>query len=228
MGTVLFAVGVVGAMLLGTTDASACLRAMETPTETPDKPDAPHLVAQAEQALESGKLALATASMVRLFPQLRTMPTRTGAVGHLEHRASRIVALASVRSDGAFGVVTGSAKDKGSSNLDWSVAVLRKMNAERSGDASLQTDLGEALAKRPSTQAEALELLSKLATDDLIGSPHAYAALSKLQAARGETAKSADATRRCEAMTSTPGICSPAKPAAAPTKPSMPDLKSRV
>lgn len=223
--------GVMGMALFGTADASACLRAMETP-ESPDRPDAAHLVAQAEQALDAGKGAIATASMVKLFPSLRTALTQKAELGHLEHRAARIVALASVRSDGGFGVVNGKVKDKNKTNLDWSVGILRKLNAGRPGDASLQADLGEALAKQPETQKEALEVLSKLASDDLIGSPHAYAALAKLEAARGEAQKSADAVRRCEGMTSTPSICSPAKPAAVPAATPKPepaiDLKSRA
>ena len=62
--------------------------------------------------------------------------------------------------------------------------------------------------------------VSKLAEGDLIGSPHAYAALAKLQASAGEAQKSAEAVKRCEGMTSTPAICAPkgAAPAAVPAK----------
>lgn len=218
------ALGVVMASAFGTMDASACLRAMESPAERPDKPDAPHLVAQAEQALDAGKLAVATTTLLKTFPSLRVALTRKDEVGHLENRAMRIVALASVRSAGAFGVMSGQGDAKKKSNLDWSVAVLRKLNAARAGDASLQADLGEALARSASTQKEALEILSKLATDDLIGSAHAYAALAKLQAEAGDATKSADAAQRCKGMTGTPAICepnaaSPGKAAPAPIAP---------
>ena len=206
------AVGVAVASSFGTMDASACLRAMESPAERPDKPDAPHLVAQAEQALDAGKLAVATNTLLKQFPTLRVALTRKDAADHLENRAMRIVALASVRSAGAFGVMGGQGDQKKKSNLDWSVGALRKLNAARPDDASLQADLGEALARTPATQKESLEILSKLATDDLIGSPHAYAALATLQAAAGDASKSADALKRCQGMTSTPAICQPAPP----------------
>lgn len=71
----ILAVGVAVASSFGTMDASACLRAMESPAERPDKPDAPHLVAQAEQALGAGKLAVATNTLLKLFPTLRVALT---------------------------------------------------------------------------------------------------------------------------------------------------------
>ena len=232
---VVLSVGVMAAAVLGTVDASACLRAMESPAERPDKPDAPHLVAQAEKALDANKLAVATASMLKTFPAIRVAQkpahvARKDEVGHLENRALRIVALASVRSAGAFGVSSGAPEAKKKANLEWAVAVLRKLNAARAGDASLQADLGEALAKSPATQKEALEILGKLANDDLIGSPQAYAALAKLRAANGENEKSAEAVKRCEGMTSTPSICQPgsAKPATPPAVPANVKTPPRV
>ncbi len=233
LGKLVLTAMVTTAAALGTVDASACLRAMEAPVERKD--DAPHLVANAEQSLESGKYAVATATILKKFPGLKTAATKDspkeGETAHLESRAMRIVALASVRSDGAFGVSGGAAEARKKANLDWAVAVLRKMNAARANDASLQADLGEALSKSAPTQKEARELLSKLAEGDLIGSPHAYAALAKLQAAAGDTQKSADAIKRCEGMTSTPAICAPKAPAAVPAKAKdvpPPDLKGRA
>ena len=236
LGKLVLTVGVAAAAAFGTVDASACLRAMEAPVERKD--DAPHLVATAEQSLESGKYAVATATILKKFPGLKAAATRgdkegpKGETAHLESRAMRIVALASVRSDGAFGVSSGAAEARKKANLEWSVTVLRKMNAARANDASLQADLGEALSKSAPSQKEALDVLSKLAADDLIGSPHAYAALAKLQAAAGDAQKSADAIKRCEGMTSTPAICSPKAPAAVPAKAKEaappPDLKGRA
>lgn len=221
LGKLVLSVGVAAAAVLGTVDASACLRAMEAPVERKDS--APHLVASAEQSLESGKYAVATATILKKFPGLKASATakegaKEGEAAHLESRAMRIVALASVRSEGAFGVSSGAPEARKKANLEWSVTVLRKMNAARANDASLQADLGEALSKSAGTQKEALDMLSKLAADDLIGSPHAYAALAKLQAAAGDAQKSADAIKRCEGMTSTPAICAPKAPAAVPAK----------
>jgi hypothetical protein len=230
LGKVVLAVGVTAAAVFGTVDASACLRAMEMPVEKKD--DTPRLVAEAEHALDSGKNAVATAMMLKKFPSLKTSGTGAAAVSPLENRAVRIVALASVRSDGAFGVASGTPDQKKKANLEWSIASLRKINAARAGDASLQADLGEALAKVVATQKEALGILSKLAADDLIGSPYAYAALARLQVSAGDAQKSAAAIKRCEGMTTTPAICSPAEKAATPPKvperPALADLRSRA
>ncbi len=232
LGKVVFAsaLSMTLAMTFMVADASACMRAMEEPEK---KDDTPRLVAQAEQSLDAGKFAVATATMLKKFPALKGMSDKA-EVAPLENRALRIVALASTRSDGAFGVATGAPAQRQKANLEWSVAVLRKMNVSRPGDASLQADLGEALSKLPGGQKEALTLLAKLAQDDLIGSPHAYAALSRLQSEAGEAQKSADAVKRCEGLTSTPAICQPktAAPLAVPAKakdaPVAADLKGRA
>jgi hypothetical protein len=64
-----------------------------------------------------------------------------------------------------------------------------------------QADLGEALVSDASTEAEGLALLDDLASRDLIGSPHAYAALARVHARSGETAKARELAARCQGMT---------------------------
>ncbi|HSO33275.1 MAG TPA: hypothetical protein VLT33_12165, partial [Labilithrix sp.] len=85
-------------------------------------------------------------------------------------------------------------------------------------DPTVQADLGEALSKTASGQAESLKILQGLAQKDLMGSPHAYAALAKLRTQSGDSAGAEAAIKRCEEMSKTPGVC---KPAAPPAKPSV-------
>jgi hypothetical protein len=140
------------------------------------------------------------------------------------------MALASTRADGALSggpALVSTSTWRGAddaqkrANLEWSVTTLRAMNALRKNDASLQADLGEALSKVASSQQEALQVLTKLANEDLIGSPHAFAALAKLRLAAGDANGSAEAVKKCEAMSSSPSICQPKRPAA-PAQPSKP------
>ena len=96
-------------------------------------------------------------------------------------------------------------------NLEWAVQSLREIDAKRPNDPTVQADLGEALSKTATGQAEALKLLQGLAQKDLMGSPHAYAALAKLRTAERRLAGAEAAIKRCEEMSKTPGVCKPAR-----------------
>jgi hypothetical protein len=164
------------------------------------------LVASAEQALSDGHYARAAAKAVEAFPALKIV--KPGDVP-LADRALRILALASVRADGgihANGFKARTAGDR-ATNLDWSVATLRGLNAKRPNNPSLETDLGEALTKVPGSRDEAKKLLGDLADKDLLTSAEGYAALAGLRAESGDKAARDEAVRRCEAMTKTPRLC---------------------
>lgn len=199
----------------------ACLRAMEEPTPKPQNVAAQ--IAAAEQDLENGNFANAAATVLRNFPAIRNAAAGTDP---LQNRSLRIMALASTRTDGALtsGSWRGTNDAEKRASLTWSVNALRGLNALRKNDASLQADLGEALARAPGGQTEAMQILSKLASEDLIGSPQAYAALATLRLAAGDSNGSAEAVKKCSAMTTTPNICAPKKvaapqPANPPSKP---------
>ena len=191
--------------------ASAC--GMSVRLEQLDvKPTPVQEIASAERALEGGNNTYAATIVARTFPGFRSI---TAGEDPLKTRALRVMALAIVRTNGdasrAGGWTTGS-------NLSWAVESLREINAKRNNDPTVQADLGEALSKIPSKQGEALELLSKLADKDLMGSPNAYAALARLRSEKGDANGSAQALKRCEEMTKNPNVCkgAPASPSSRP------------
>ena len=168
------------------------------------------LISSAEERLEEERFALAARTVLGAFPGLDK-----AAVGAspLERRAERILALAVVRSDG-FLTEVAPFRDKSSgeraSHLEWAVATMRVVEALYGNDPVAQGDLGEALARLPKYQDEALGILGPLAERDLLGNAHAYAALSRLRVARGERALGDDAARRCRRMTKLPDVvCGP-------------------
>lgn len=163
------------------------------------------LVAKAESALGSGNNRQAAIKAVKAFPALRIIKPGTLP---LADRALRILALATTRSDGALGIgmKNKTAADR-AANLEWSIATLRGLSAKRGNNPSLQTDLGEALARVPAHHAEAKKILGELADKDLLTSAQGYAALAKLRAEAGDANARLAAVKRCEAMTKTPKIC---------------------
>jgi hypothetical protein len=186
-------------------DASACGAAIyrEIHREIEDRAQ---LVAQAEQALSEGRFHKAAAKAIQAYPALKIV--KPGELP-LADRALRILALASVRSDGGLDVGGFKGRTAGdrATNLDWSVEILRGLNAKRVNNPSYQTDLGEAMAKVPSLHAEAVKLLGDLAAKDLVTTGEGYAALARLRAESGDNQARDEAVKRCEAMSKAPRLC---------------------
>jgi hypothetical protein len=183
------------------------MRHFQAPKE--QAPPPPVLVADAEKKLEKGEHVAAAVAAVRAFPKIKAGAAAAG----LEGRALRVAALATVRSDGAVG--PGGAKAPSSEarerNLAWSAAALKgldaKADAERGGDPSLKANVGEALARLAPARDEAFRTLKDLADRDLMGSPHAYAALARLATERGDEALARTARGRCETMGGAGATC---------------------
>jgi hypothetical protein len=113
----------------------------------------------------------------------------------LLRRAARIVALATVR-------------DPSSSIGDRETCVrvlLTYLKADP--NPALEADAAEALASVPEKEPLALMMLRGLAKKDLMGSAYAYAALARLEAARGNDAEAASADERCKQMAKRASIC---------------------
>jgi predicted Zn-dependent protease len=188
-------------------DAQACggevYREMDSTTQ---------VVAKAEQLLSEGKYQQAVAKAVQAYPALKII--KPGTL-HLSDRGLRIIALASVRADGAIAGGNFKATDK-AANLEWSVTQLRALSTQRGNNPSYQTDLGEALSKIPAYHAEATKILEDLAQKDLLTSAEGYAALAHLRAEAGNAAGRDEALKRCEAMTKSAAICVAPEAAPAP------------
>jgi hypothetical protein len=203
------------------TDATACGSAIRL-DPTPQKATPVQEIARAEKALESGQNLVAAKAVLGNFPRVRTV---TAGQNPLETRALRVFSLAVVRSNGAVNEKAAGFASQGewmtNANLEWAVQAMREIDEKRPNDPTVQADLGEALSKLPHGQTEALTILQGLAQKDLMGSPHAYAALAKLRTTRGDSAGAEAAIKRCEEMSKTPGVCKPSSPAT-PSKPSAP------
>lgn len=164
-------------------------------------------IARAEKALNEGKLTLAAVGVLQVFPHIRSAPA---GLGSLTAKALRIMAIAAVRTDGALTAGEqwrGVTAEEKSANIDWAITTLRALNKARAKAPSLQTDLGEALAKVDKHHAEALKILGGLADKDLITSAQGYAALARLREAAGDKEGTAAALKRCESMAKSPGVC---------------------
>lgn len=192
-------------------DAGACGMSVRL-DPTPEKPSPVQEIAKAEKSLESGRNVDASKTVLASFPRIRSA---TAGANPLETRAIRVFALSLVRSDGAADEkkahvpVTGEWLPK--ANVAWAVQALREIDTARPNDPTVQADLGEALSKTPEGRIEGMQKLAALAQKDLMGSPHAYAALARMKSETGDLAGAEAATKRCEEMTKTPGVCKAAK-----------------
>jgi hypothetical protein len=163
-------------------------------------------VSKSEQLLSDNKFGQAAAGVVAAFPALKIVKAGTSP---LSDRALRILALASVRTNGALNVggFKGTTAAEKTANLEWSIDTLRALNAKRLNNPTYQTDLGEALSKLPKHHAEATKILGELADKDLLTSAEGYASLARLRAASGDAAGRDLAVKRCEGMAKEAKAC---------------------
>ncbi|MBL8609704.1 MAG: hypothetical protein JNL38_20395 [Myxococcales bacterium] len=191
-------------------DASACGMSVRL-EPIPERPTPVQEIATGEKSLDSGNYLAAANAVTRTFPAIRNA---TAGTDPLQTRGLRVLAMSIVRSDGK---VAANGQWTPAANLEWAAQTLREIDQKRPNDPAVQADLGEALAKITRTQGEAYKLLSRLADKDLMGSPHAYAALAQLRASKGDEQGMAAAVKRCEEMTKSPAVCK-VSPAAKPAE----------
>jgi hypothetical protein len=191
-------------LLLGTAaaPASACENGVQFAVDN----NTPR-IARAEKALNEGQFTMAAVGVLQVFSTIRSTPVSQSP---LARRALRIMALASIRTEGALTAGKswrGTTPEEQRANLNWAIDTLQALNKQRPNNPSLQTDLGEALSKSEKHREEALKLLGKLADKDLITSPHGYAALARLRALAGDKTGSDAAAKRCEGIAKKPDVC---------------------
>ena len=194
-------------------DAKACGGEWVPAVEIDHRPEG---IARAEKVLKKGEHVAAAAMIIRMMPHVKDLKAKKD--GTLVARAQRILALSVARNNGALPIdkelpsyvqgtwIGKSDKDK-ATNLEWSVAALRKLNDIKKDDAAVQSDLAEALAKVEKHRGEAKAMLEKLAEKDLIATPEAYATLADLRSAAGDSEGQKVALKRCESMAKSANVC---------------------
>ncbi len=113
----------------------------------------------------------------------------------IARRALRVHSLATVRDASS----TTADRELATKNL---IALMK-----RDPDPTLAIDTAEAMAKSPEKEALALMMLRVQAEKDLIGSAHAYAALTRLERAHGNEAAAVTAHERCVRMAKHARVC---------------------
>ncbi|HEX4336484.1 MAG TPA: hypothetical protein VH062_11260 [Polyangiaceae bacterium] len=213
VGSAVFvASGVFAATLLAPADARACggewypMMQVDPRIQGTDK---------AEDALDEGKTLAAAGSVIRMIPHIRQLDvTKTKIV----QRASRVLALATVRYDGALplslevpyyaqGTWLGRTDAQRRANLDWATKTLRAIASARHDDPAARTELAEGLARVDATRGEARGILEELAKKDLITSPDGYAVLATLRERDGDAEGRRAALDRCKAMSPNAAAC---------------------
>lgn len=174
----------------------------------------PMVVGQAEKKIEDGKLQAAAGMIIRSMPHIKTLdPNKATIVS----RAQRVLAVATIRNDGALPIGDeipkriqdtwlGSTEEDQRANLEWAVGSLEEIAETKQDDPALQTELAEGLAKLGKTE-RAKTTLEGLAKKDLISSPEGWAALAELRGTAGDQAGRQAAMQRCNAMAKQPEMC---------------------
>jgi ATP/maltotriose-dependent transcriptional regulator MalT len=161
----------------------------------------------AERALESRDYRTAARMAQRFNPDLRRADDRPSPVA----RAARVMALVVVRSGGRWlaGGAADSAADR-AQNFEWAISKLRRHAMRALNHPGRLSDLAEALAAVDKYHDEARRILEHLAARDLVTSAYAYAALSRLRAASGDSEGASRALDECRKLDRKGRVCAPA------------------
>ena len=181
-------------------------------------------VAEAEKTLAKGNYVAAAGSVVRMIPQIGSLPAGPG-LDPLLARAQHVLAVAIAREGGrlalerevpahVLGHWLGKTRVDQGKNLAWSVGTLRHELTQQKDDPGLMTALGEALAMLDGGQDEARTILESLAARDLVASPQGYKVLAELRLQHGDQAGQQVAMKRCESMASGSKVCGSSAPRA--------------
>ncbi len=174
---------VAAATLTSTHEARACGNAVYSAVDI-----AVSQLSAAEYHLHHDRAQTTTRFVLIYSPRIRS---RKIGKNILINRALRLMAVAVARLNGDF---KAHRKNKDwpnkteadrAGNLSWAIDTLQKLSKAKPDEPSLQTDLGEALAKRPEHRAQATKLLRSLEERDLLTSAQGYAALARLRRSSG-------------------------------------------
>lgn len=163
-----------------------------------------NLVVRAEEALHEGqyteavKLAQDATGAIGKAVEGEADPKSLGA---LRARSLRVASIAVVKSEGK--VALAGQKE----TLTWAVSQLRVLSKREPGNPYLQARLAEGLAKDTTGKKEALEILAKLAADDLMPDAAAWRLLAQLQSDAGNGGERDKAIDQCKKRATDPSTC---------------------
>jgi hypothetical protein len=175
--------------------ADACGNGVERVVDLTNKS-----IRQAETLLAEGKHQDAANMVLSTFPQALRLDHRDRKQNLFE-RGQRVLAVAVVRSQGALKLgkaLPGKSAAERETSLAWAAGALRLHQAQSLGGLALTAELAEALALRPAEVTEAHGILKKLADDDLMPTPRAWAILGALEKARGDAEAADKSIQRCK------------------------------
>lgn len=193
--TRLFALAVLAVLAAPSRPADACGNGVERVVDRTNQS-----IRHAESLLAEGNFQKAADEVLDSFPTALRVDQRVPKQSLFE-RGQRVLAVAVVRSQGNLKLgkaLPGKTTAEREQNLAWATAVLRLHQAQGLGGLALTAELAEGLALRPAEVTEAHSLLKKLADDDLMPTPRAWAILGSLEKARGDAAASDKAIQRCK------------------------------
>ncbi|MEM6290533.1 MAG: hypothetical protein AAGA54_04680 [Myxococcota bacterium] len=167
-------------------------------------------VKKSEALLAKGKHK-AAAKVAR--GKFRGFQAATGEADHgkaLFNRAQRTIALATIRSEGAIDLgkgMRGRSSDSKALNLAWATSVLEIQAASDPDNLVLRTNYAEALTHHPGGDAQALEMLSEMANDDLMPTARGFVLLATVQQSLGDASGSDLSLQRCKELGATANVC---------------------
>jgi len=161
-----------------------------------------NMIVKAEEALSEGDYAQAWKLASNATGQIGKKVEGKDAPGELaalRARSLRVAAIAAVRTKGEVG----SKKDAGV-YATWAVDQLRVLSAREGGNPYLQARLAEGLAHKSEGQAEALDILKKLASDDMMPDGQAWLLYAQLQNDQKERDRGVE---QCKLRANDPNTC---------------------
>lgn len=157
-------------------------------------------IRKAETLLAEGNYQDAANEVLATFPKALRLDQRDRKQS-LFDRGQRVLAVAVVRSQGTLKLgktLPGKTAAERETSLSWATTVLRVHQAQGLGGLALTAELAEGLALRPAETTDAYDLLKKLADDDLMPTPRAWAILGTLEKARGDAEAAGRSIQRCK------------------------------
>ncbi len=168
-------------------------------------------VNRAEHLLAKGQGARAAKVARKRFGKFTAATGEPDSGKALFNRAQRTIALAAVRAEGAIDLGKGMRGKTGPqrlSNLAWATSILEIQAAAEPDNLLLRTYWAEALMHQPGGDAQAVQLLSQLANDDLMPTARGFALLAQGQQRLGDVSGRDLSLQRCRELGEGDDICS--------------------